>query len=74
MRNNGNTFVTDCGGYRSAFDVILSPMVKSLASHNRHGVYFKGRALEQKCQWQGAPVMWWSSRWQLEFGFKVKLV
>jgi hypothetical protein len=38
MRNNNKTSVIDCGGYRSTFDMILSPMVGSLASHDRHGV------------------------------------
>jgi hypothetical protein len=34
MRNNDKTSVRDCGGYRSTFDMILSPMVRSLASHD----------------------------------------
>jgi hypothetical protein len=38
MKNNGNALMIDCGGYTSTFDVILSPMVRSLASHDRHGV------------------------------------
>jgi hypothetical protein len=36
MRNNGKTSVIDYGGYRSSFNVILLPMVRSLASHDRH--------------------------------------
>jgi hypothetical protein len=32
------TSVIDCRGYRSSFDVILFPMVWSLASHDRHVV------------------------------------
>jgi hypothetical protein len=38
MRNNDKTSAIDCSGYRSTFDVILSSMVKSLASHDRHEV------------------------------------
>jgi hypothetical protein len=38
MRYNGKTSVIDCGGYRSNFDVILSPRVRVLVSHDRHGV------------------------------------
>jgi hypothetical protein len=38
MRNNGKTSVIDCGGYRSTFDVILSPTVRYLASHDQHRV------------------------------------
>jgi hypothetical protein len=38
MRNNDKTSAIDCRGYILSFDVILSPMVRSLASHNRHGV------------------------------------
>jgi hypothetical protein len=45
-RNNGKTSVIECGGYRSTFDMILFPFIRSLASHDRHGVYFEGRALE----------------------------
>jgi hypothetical protein len=37
-RNNSKTSVIDYGGYKSTFDVILSPMVMSLASHDRYGV------------------------------------
>jgi hypothetical protein len=36
----------DGGGYRSSFDVILFPMVRSLGSHDRHVVLFEGRILE----------------------------
>jgi hypothetical protein len=36
MRNNGKTSVIDYGGYKSSFDVILFPIVRSLASHDRH--------------------------------------
>jgi hypothetical protein len=42
MRNNGKTSSIDCGGNRSSFDVILSPMVRSLASHNWHMFNLKG--------------------------------
>jgi hypothetical protein len=38
MRTNGKTSVIDCVGYRSSFDVILFPMVRSLTSHDRHVV------------------------------------
>jgi hypothetical protein len=38
MRNNAKTSAIDCGGYRLSFDVILSPMVRSLASHDWHVV------------------------------------
>jgi hypothetical protein len=34
MRNNGKTSVIDCGGYISSFNVIVFPMVTSLASHD----------------------------------------
>jgi hypothetical protein len=43
MKNNDKTSAIDCGGYISSFDVILFPMVRSLASHNWHVVYFEGR-------------------------------
>jgi hypothetical protein len=46
MRNNSKTSVIDCGGYKTTSDMILSFMVRSLASHNWHGVEFEGRALE----------------------------
>jgi hypothetical protein len=29
---------TDCGGYKSTFDMILSPRVRFLAFHNWHRV------------------------------------
>jgi hypothetical protein len=35
------TSAIDCGCYRSTFDIILSHMVRSLASHNRHGFNLK---------------------------------
>jgi hypothetical protein len=38
MRNNDKTSAIDCGGYRLSFDVILFPMVRYLASHDRHVV------------------------------------
>jgi hypothetical protein len=38
MKNNGKTSAIDCGGYRLTFYMILSPMVRSLASHDRHEV------------------------------------
>jgi hypothetical protein len=38
MRNNDKTSAIDYGGYRSSFDVILFPMVRFLASHDRHVV------------------------------------
>jgi hypothetical protein len=38
MRNNGRTSVIDYGGYRSSFDSILFPLVRFLASHDRHRV------------------------------------
>jgi hypothetical protein len=42
MRNNGKTSMIDYRGYILSFDVILFPMVRSLASHDRHMVYFEG--------------------------------
>jgi hypothetical protein len=36
MRNNDNTSVIDGGGYRSTFDMIFSPRVWFLASHDPH--------------------------------------
>jgi hypothetical protein len=42
MRNNDKTSAIDYGGYRSTFDVILSPMVSSLASHGRMEFNLKG--------------------------------
>jgi hypothetical protein len=38
MRNNDKTSVIDCGAYRLTFSMILSPRVRFLASHDRHGV------------------------------------
>jgi hypothetical protein len=38
MKNSGKTSAIDCGGYRLTFYMILSPMVRSLASHDRHEV------------------------------------
>jgi hypothetical protein len=38
MRNNDKTSAIDYGGYRSTFDMIFSPMVRSLTSHDRHRV------------------------------------
>jgi hypothetical protein len=60
MRNIGKTSAIDYGSYRSIFDVILSPMVRSLASHDRHGVEFDGRTLEQGWRQQEAPTTWWN--------------
>jgi hypothetical protein len=34
-RNNGRTSAIDCGGYGPTFDVILSPRVGFLVSHDR---------------------------------------
>jgi hypothetical protein len=38
MKNNGKTSAIDYGGYRLTFDMILSPIVRSLASYDRHVV------------------------------------
>jgi hypothetical protein len=38
MRNNDKTSAIDCRDYRSTFDMILSPRVGFLASHDRHRV------------------------------------
>jgi hypothetical protein len=38
MRNNSKTLTIDYGDYRSSFNVILFPMVRSLASHDRYVV------------------------------------
>jgi hypothetical protein len=51
MRNNDKTSAIDYEGYRSTFDMILSPMVRSMVSHNRHGVEFEGGTLEQGWRW-----------------------
>jgi hypothetical protein len=56
-RNNDKTSVIDCGGYRSSFNVFLSPMVSSFASHDGYGVSFEWRALEQGWQRRQAPAM-----------------
>jgi hypothetical protein len=37
-RNNSKTSVIDNGGYRLTFDIILSPRVGFLASHDWHEV------------------------------------
>jgi hypothetical protein len=42
MRNNDKTSAIDCGGYRSSFDVIPFPMVRSLASHDHTWFNLKG--------------------------------
>jgi hypothetical protein len=42
------------------FDVILSPMVRSLASHDWHMVEFEGMILEQGWRQQEAPATWWN--------------
>jgi hypothetical protein len=38
MRNNGKTLAIAYRGYRSTFDMILSPMARYLASHDQHMV------------------------------------
>jgi hypothetical protein len=56
MRNNDRTLAIDCGGYILTFDMILSPRVGFLASHDRHVVYLGRRTLENRWQRQGALV------------------
>jgi hypothetical protein len=48
MRNNGKTSAIDGRGYRSTFDMILSPRVRSLASHDWHGVSMGKRTSEMR--------------------------
>jgi hypothetical protein len=51
-RNNDKTSAIDCGGYRSTFNMILSPRVGFLASHDRHGVYLGRRTSEKRWRWR----------------------
>jgi hypothetical protein len=50
MRNNSKSSAIDCGVYGSTFDVILSPRVGFLASHDRHEVYLGRRTSEKRWQ------------------------
>jgi hypothetical protein len=70
VRNNDKTLAIDCGGYRSSFDVILFPMVRSLASHDRHVVSFAGRASEWRWRRLQAAATVVELGWRLEFGFE----
>jgi hypothetical protein len=53
MRNNKKTSVIYGRGYRSTFNMILSPGVGFLASHDRHRVQFGWRASEKRWRQQG---------------------
>jgi hypothetical protein len=46
MSNNGRTSVIDYGGYGLTVNMIISPRVGFLASHDRHEVQFGRRGLE----------------------------
>jgi hypothetical protein len=52
MRNNGKTSVIDCEGYSSTFNMILSPMMRSLASHDRHGGGLSNRGGNDEGHWR----------------------
>jgi hypothetical protein len=70
MRNNDKTSAIDYGGYRSCFDVILFPTVRSLASHDRHVVSFEGRVLEWRWRRRRAAPTVVELWWQLELSFE----
>jgi hypothetical protein len=62
MRNNGKTSMIDYRGYILSFDVILFPMVRSFASHDRHMVYLEGGGLWNRGGGDdGQQRRWWNS-------------